>query len=57
MSEFNYKGVTAVTDWKNGNWYTTFSINGEPVKTIERVGSFDEDDTKAIIRNQILRFI
>lgn len=57
MSEFEYKGIHAKDVWKNGNWYTEFSMSGEVLKVVERQGNFGDEETKKIIRTQILRFI
>jgi hypothetical protein len=52
-----YKGIETENKWRNGNWYTSFSSNGETIKTVEWSGSFGEEEVKEIIDNEILRFM
>jgi hypothetical protein len=57
MSEFTHNGITSKTEWISGRHCTTFSKNGDVLKTVERIGSFGDEDTKAIIKKQILPFL
>jgi len=52
-----YKGITAENVWKNGNWYTNFSKNGEIIKTVEWRGTVSEDGIRKVIDQQIIPFI
>lgn len=52
-----YKGIETKNEWKNGNWYTYFSKNGEVIKTVERCGNFGDEETRKIIDDEIIPFI
>lgn len=52
-----YKGITTENVWKNGNWYTNFSIDNELILVIEWRGPCSEDNIKAVIDKQIVPFI
>ena len=52
-----YKGITTENEWKNGNWYTHFSMNGEIIKTVEWRGTFGDDEIRKVIDRQIIPFV
>jgi hypothetical protein len=53
----NYKGIETKDEWKNGNWYTYFSKDGEVIKTVEWRGTFGEKEIMKVIDYQIIPFI
>lgn len=52
-----YKGIETKDEWKNGNWYTHFSKNGEDIKTVEWRSTFGDEQIRTIIDEQIIPFI